>query len=146
METVHETEVYGITYDRITTSKHQALTAEKYNINTVLESPSIGAKAAASLYSLGFSLHGCDVTLVNPEEEMMSGWDTLKLRDKVSTVNVGDYTKLPYDDNSFDMSWNFVTFANQPDPQAWANEMARVSKDYVYGCVMQQLSSWLPLA
>ena len=131
MQTVDETEVYGITYDRVTTSRHQALTAKKYGIETVLESPSMGAKAAGSLYSLGFGMHGCKVTMVNPEHEMLSGWDTLNLRDNVSTVEAADYTQLPFDDNSFDMAWNFVTFANLPDPVAWTKEMVRVSKDYV---------------
>ncbi|MGE9294030.1 MAG: methyltransferase domain-containing protein, partial [Puniceicoccales bacterium] len=130
-ETVHETEVYGITYDRITTSRHQVRTVKNYGIKTVLESPSMGAKAAGSLYSLGFGAAGCDITLVNPEPAPLEEWKTLGWQDRVTSVQAEDYAQLPFEDNSFDMAWNFATFANMPDPVAWTREMTRVSKDYV---------------
>ena len=62
-----EVEAFGITYDRAAiTDLQQALVAE-LALSSVLESPSHGAKAAGSLYSVGFARAGCDVTLVNPE-------------------------------------------------------------------------------
>ncbi len=82
-----EKEVFGVTYDRyVLLNLHKAL-AREYGLKTVVEMPSHGAKAAGSLYSIGFGIAGCRVTLVNPEMEMMWGWDRLGIRDRAKTVS-----------------------------------------------------------
>ena len=56
-----EVEVFGVTYDRyVLLQLHRILTRE-LNLKTVVEMPSHGAKAAGSLYSIGFGLAGCVV-------------------------------------------------------------------------------------
>jgi len=61
--------------------------------------PSHGAKAAGSLYSIGFAKAGCDVTLVNPEMEMMYAWKDLSLDDRVETVADKDVYNTGFADN-----------------------------------------------
>jgi hypothetical protein len=64
-----EVEVFGVTYDRyVLLQLHKIMTAE-LGLKRVLEMPSHGAKAAGSLYSIGFGLAGCQVELANPELE-----------------------------------------------------------------------------
>ena len=70
--------------------------------------PSHGAKAAGSLYSIGFGLSGCQVTLVNPEMEMMVGWQELGMEERVDTHQDIDIYHTPFRDGEFDLAWNFV--------------------------------------
>jgi hypothetical protein len=127
-----EREVFGITYDRAATIELQKKLVERFALKTVLESPSHGAKAAGSLYSLGFALSGCQVTLVNPETQPLRYWNELGLADQLTTTEAPEVTRLPFADNQFDLVWNFVTFTALSDPDAWLQEMIRVSRNYVF--------------
>ena len=69
-----EREVFGVTYDRyVLIQLHRELT-NQLHLKRIVEMPSHGAKAAGSLYSIGFAMAGCDVTLVNPEINMLAKW------------------------------------------------------------------------
>ena len=70
-----EIEVFGVTYDRYVLLQLHGIFARSLQLKTIVEMPSHGAKAAGSLYSIGFGLAGCQVTLVNPEMDMLKGWD-----------------------------------------------------------------------
>jgi hypothetical protein len=128
---IKEVEGFGVTYDRSIMTMQQRLLAKKYNLKSILENPSYGAKAAGSLYSLGYALSGCDVTLVNPEVELLPLWEELGIKNKLHYIENADYIKLPFEDHSFDLAWNFVTFTNLDNQSAWLNEMKRVTNNYV---------------
>ena len=108
---VVEVEGFGVTYDRYIMYHQQRKFIDSLGLENVLESPSFGAKAAGSLYSLGYGVGGCNVTLVNPEPAPLSGWDDLGVKERVNIVEDSDYTNLPFDDGHFDLAWNFVTFS-----------------------------------
>jgi len=130
-EKTKEVEVFGVTYDRyVLFQLHKILTRE-LGLKKVVDMPSHGAKAAGSLYAIGFAHAGCDVTLVNPEMEMMYGWETLKLQDRVSTIQEADVCKTGFPDREFDLAFNFVTWTEQDDPFSYLKEMGRISKGYV---------------
>ena len=126
-----EKEVFGVTYDRAAMTNLQRILTQQLQLKTVVETPSHGAKAAGSLYSIGFARSGCDVTLVNPEEGPLEYWDKLGLKERLHTAVTDDYTKTPFKDNQFDMAWNFVTFTMLKDKDAWLKEMMRISSKYV---------------
>jgi Methyltransferase domain len=128
---VTEIEGFGVTYDRSVMAIQQRLLVKKYALKMIIESPSYGAKAAGSLYSLGYAVSGCNVTLVNPETDVIHYWEELGLRDRVRFIEKADYIRLPFEDNTFDLAWNFVTFTNLDDQPAWLNEMKRVTNKYV---------------
>lgn len=128
---ITEIEGFGVTYDRAIMTKQQQMLTKKYNLKTILESPSYGAKAAGSLYSLGYALSFCDVTLVNPETELLHYWKELQIKDRLNYIENADYTSLPFDNNSFDLVWNFVTFAHLDNQQEWLREMTRLTKRYL---------------
>jgi hypothetical protein len=126
-----EREVFGVTYDRYVLLKLHSLIVRDYGLETVVEMPSHGAKAAGSLYSIGFGIAGCSVTLVNPEMEMMWGWDRLGIKDRVKIVSGVDVCETAFEDETFDLAWNFVTWTELNDPLLYLREIKRVSRKYV---------------
>ena len=124
----HEKEVFGVTYDRyVLFQLHHILTRE-LKLKTVVEMPSHGAKAAGSLYSIGFAHAGSFVTLVNPEMDMMSAWQTLGLKDKVSTREDVDVYQSDFADKVFDLAFNFVTWTELARPLDYLCEMKRIAR------------------
>ena len=126
-----EIEVFGVTYDRyVLLQLHRELTHE-LGLKKVVEMPSHGAKAAGSLYSIGFGKAGCYVTLVNPEIDMMYGWEDLKIADKVNLVSDENVYRTAFSNNQFDLSWNFVTWTELEHPEEYLKEMRRISNKHV---------------
>lgn len=126
-----EKEVFGVTYDRYVLLQLHKLLTRNLGLKTVVEMPSHGAKAAGSLYSIGFGLAGCQVTLVNPEMEMMYGWKELGIEERVTTVPERDVYQTGFEDGQFDLAWNFVTWTELESPERYLLEMKRISNKYV---------------
>jgi hypothetical protein len=126
-----ETEVFGVTYDRYVLIQLHRILAQTLSLKTVVEMPSHGAKAAGSLYSIGFGLAGCKVTLINPELEMMVGWKNLGIDSLVTTRSDIDVYQTGFQTNSYDIAWDFVTWTELDDPIRYLNEMKRISSKYV---------------
>jgi hypothetical protein len=126
-----EVEVFGVTYDRYVLLQLQKRMTEELALKQVVEMPSHGAKAAGSLYSIGFGLAACHVTLVNPEIEMMYGWEELGIRNKAETASDVNVFQTGFADGQFDMAWNFVTWTELENPPAYLKEMKRISNRYV---------------
>ena len=126
-----EVEVFGVTYDRYVLLQLHGILAGQLALEHIVEMPSHGAKAAGSLYSIGFGLAGCRVTLVNPEREMMYGWQELGITEKVAIISDVDVYRSGFEDGQFDMAWNFVTWTELLDPPCYIQEMKRISKRYV---------------
>lgn len=126
-----EVEVFGVTYDRYVLFQLQGILARTLEIRNIIEMPSHGAKAAGSLYSIGFGSAGCYVTLVNPESEMMYGWDKIGLQNRVSTLHGINVYKSGLSDDAFDLAFNFVTWTELSEPEIYLREMKRISRKYV---------------
>ncbi len=126
-----EVEVFGVTYDRyVLLQLHKELACD-LNLKSIVEMPSHGAKAAGSLYSIGFALAGCDVMLVNPETDMLSKWKDINQSHKMTykeNVNPG---LTPFDSSSFDLAWNFVTWTELETPERYIQEMKRITRKYI---------------
>ena len=127
-----EIEVFGVTYDRYVLLQLHKIMTKELELKNIVEMPSHGAKAAGSLYSIGFGISGCDVTLVNPEIEIMYGWKELGIEDKVKTVFEDSVYQTAFSDGQFDLAWNFVTWTELEDPPGFLKEMRRISKKYVF--------------
>ena len=131
VQTGKEQEVFGVTYDRyMLLQLHQVLTRE-LRLKGVVEMPSHGAKAAGSLYSIGFGKAGCHVTLVNPEMKMVKGWEYLGMAEKVTPMNGVNVFHTGFETDEFDLAWNFVTWTELPDAPRYLQEMQRISRKYV---------------
>ena len=90
----HEVEGFGVTYDRYVMSRHQQILTRDLNLNKILEAPTHGAKAASSIYSLGFAQAGCEVNLINPDDKMIGVWKRLGLEDRKSTRLNSSHTDI----------------------------------------------------
>ena len=128
-QTTNETEVFGITYDRLRLDRTFRRLLDRYPIRTALELPAAGAKAMPSIYSLALARLGVEVTLLNPEPQGLEVWDRLRL--DYNVVEADDLTNTGLDPASFDLVWNFVTVGFSPDFSGIIAEMARVSRRYV---------------
>ena len=126
-----EVEGFGVSYDRQVMYFHQQILVQQLGLKTILEMPSFGAKAASSLYSLGFAKSGCSVTITDLDEKMRKYWEELGLEKRLAVKEIVDYAKTSFADNQFDLAWNFVTFTGLPDKDAYMQEMIRISKRYV---------------
>lgn len=126
-----EVEVFGVTYDRYVLFQLHHILTQELGLKKIIEMPSHGAKAAGSLYSIGFAHAGCEVTLVNPEMEMMSGWKYLGLEEKVTALENIDIYRTGFADDSFDMAFNFVTWTELANPMRYLSEMKRISSKYI---------------
>ena len=123
-----EVEVFGVTYDRYVIFQLHHILTRQLGLKKIVDMPSHGAKAAGSLYSIGFAHAGCDVTMVNPELEMMLRWEKLNLQDRVTTVNNENVCKTRFADNEFDLAFNFVTWTELGNPLMYLAEMKRIAR------------------
>jgi len=126
-----EVEVFGVTYDRYVLLQLHKIMTDELGLKRVLEMPSHGAKAAGSLYSIGFGLAGSRVALANPEMEMMYGWEELGIRERVETYPAVDVYQSGFKEGEFDLAWNFVTWTELENPKGYLKEMKRISSRYV---------------
>lgn len=126
-----EIEGFGVTYDRYIMTIQQQMLTGQLAIGQVLELPSHGAKAAPSIYSLGYALAGAEVTVPNFDEAMRTHWRALGLEDRLRTVQIDDATCTGFDDSSFDLVWNFVTFSELADKVGYIKEITRLTRRYV---------------
>ncbi len=77
---------------------------------------------------------GCKVTLADDNQERLDGvqriWSELEL--PATLVHVRDWGKLPFADNTFDMTWEWAGLWYLPDAQVLLEELVRVSRDLVF--------------
>lgn len=126
-----EVECFGVDYERYALGKLLERLVRRYNIKNVLEIPALGAKAMPSIYSLGFGMAGCNVTLMNAEESRISVWDKLGLKNNVTLKRCADIEHTELEDNSYDFVWNFAALPTLENPRAVLTEMKRISRKYV---------------
>lgn len=126
-----EIEVFGVNYERFSVGKKLDRLAEKYNIKTVLEMPAHGAKAMPSIYSFGFAQKADHITLVNGNSKYVSEWKKIHADHKVSWAAESNMYHTSFSKNSFDFVWNFAYIPTSEDPDAFIEEMKRISKKYV---------------
>ncbi|HDH57646.1 MAG TPA: hypothetical protein ENF16_03450 [Bacteroidetes bacterium] len=123
-----EVEVFGVTYERFALAKLFQRLQRKYQFKTVLEMPASGAKAMPSLYSLGFALAGCDVTLVDADEEGLKIWRGLNLEGKLTSITAEEVPDAIANGRRWDLCWNFAELPTAPDPAAMIRQMVSSSR------------------
>ncbi|OGL45720.1 MAG: hypothetical protein A2161_00695 [Candidatus Schekmanbacteria bacterium RBG_13_48_7] len=126
-----EIEPYGVEYERYALQKLFGSLAEKYQIKTVAEIPAVGAKAMPSIYSIGWALAGCKVTLINGDTEMKKYWDYLNLSNQVTFLNVENVLKTNLPENQFDLVWNFNVLPGEPKKDQMMNELKRLTRHFL---------------
>ncbi len=126
-----EVEPFGVDYERYAIGQRLKQFVKKYDIKKVLEMPAHGAKAAPSLYSLGFALAGCKVTLVNGDKKSKRFYEELGIENNIEFIEVDNLHNINLPANQYDFVWNFVFLPTYPEKELLIQEMKRVSKNYI---------------
>jgi SAM-dependent methyltransferase len=104
-------------------------------IETVLEAPVDGLMGIPGVNSVPFARGGAKVVVCSPSHLLIENakkfWKLLQL-DKNVEFREGIYDKFPFQDDSFDLVWNYCMFEHFKDGLSFINEMKRVSKRYVF--------------
>ncbi len=126
-----EVEVFGVTYERFALAKLFRRLIRKQRIKTVLEYPASGAKAMPSLYSLGFALAGCRVTLVDPDPDGLQVWQELGLAERLSSLTEKEARERIEAGERWDLAWNFMVLPARERPEESARWMMRSSRRWL---------------
>jgi len=132
----------GTTYERFILHEYFTNIHQKYHITSVLESPSFGMTGVSGINSLWWTFNDCNVTICDShaerEKSIREVWREIKT--DANIVHVNNYGRLPFDDNSYDLGWNFASLLFVPSLEECLREMARVSRKAMFICVPNTLN------
>jgi SAM-dependent methyltransferase len=124
----------GVVYERFVLNDYLEQLVDEYGIRTVLEAPLYGMAGVSGINSVQLAQRGCDVTLVDCVEERLNGvariWRELEL--PAHLVLHQDFAHLPFEDDSFDLAWEWAGLWYLPDAETLLRELARVSRRLVF--------------
>ena len=124
----------GTVYERIMIHDYFMKLMKKYDIQSVFEGPSDGITGVRGVNSLIFAKKGKRVVYYTPskveENKAKDIWENIG---KGTTIEIkhGEPLKFPFEDNSFDLVWNFCIVEHFQNPVALVKEMKRISKKFV---------------
>ena len=124
----------GVVYERFVLNDYLERLVANYEVRTVLEAPLFGMAGVSGINSVCLARRGCDVTLVDCIDERLSGvsniWRELNLDARF--VLHPDLAHLPFEDNAFDLAWEWAGLWYLPDAESLLRELARVSRKLVF--------------
>jgi hypothetical protein len=124
----------GVVYERFVLNDYLDRIIDRYGIRSVLEAPLYGMAGVSGINSVRLAERGCPVTLVDDNRERLAGvakiWERLDL--PVDLVHHRDFGRLPFEDNSFDLAWEWAGLWYLPDAGALLRELVRVSRRLVF--------------
>ena len=124
----------GVVYERFVLNDYLERLVANYEVRTVLEAPLFGMAGVSGINSVCLARRGCDVTLVDCIDERLSGvsniWRELNLDARF--VLHQDLAHLPFEDNAFDLAWEWAGLWYLPDAESLLCELARVSRKLVF--------------
>ncbi|MCD4830122.1 MAG: class I SAM-dependent methyltransferase [Candidatus Cloacimonetes bacterium] len=127
----------GSSYERVIINQRLDAIRRHYGVKRLLESPSFGFTGLSGINSMDMAVHGCDVTITDHDAERLElvrqVWRETGL--PLEAVLTPDYAALPFDDDSFDMSWNFSALWFTQDLDAFLSELSRVTRRVIVLCV-----------
>lgn len=124
----------GVVYERFVLNDYLDPLIDGHDVGTVLEAPLFGMAGVSGINSVRLAQRGCDVTLVDCLDERLNGitciWRELDLPARF--VFHEDFAHLPFEDNSFDLAWEWAGLWYLPDAESLLRELARVSRKLVF--------------
>lgn len=124
----------GTVYERRLIDAYLLRLMRQYGLRDILETPADGVTGVPGINSLEFARHGARVVLANPVPAMLEKaalvWNKQGLRDQAE-FHHAEADSLPFQDNAFDLVWNFCMFERFDPPDVVLAEMARVANGYV---------------
>jgi SAM-dependent methyltransferase len=124
----------GVVYERFVLNDYLDQLIDQYQVKSVLEAPLYGMAGVSGINSVRFAERGCAVTLVDSHAERLAGvskiWQRLEL--PAALVHHQDFARLPFDDNTFDLAWEWAGLWYLPNAEALLKELVRVSRKLVF--------------
>jgi len=124
----------GVVYERFVLNDYLDRLVDEYAIRTVLEAPLYGMAGVSGINSVRLAQQGCEVTLVDWVDERLEGvariWSELNLPARF--VLHQDFARLPFEDDAFDLAWEWAGLWYLPDAEALLRELVRVSRKLVF--------------
>jgi SAM-dependent methyltransferase len=131
----------GLVYERIVLNNYLERMACQYDVRSVLEAPIFGIAGVSGINSVMLARRGCEVTLVDDDTERLGSikriWNELNLPMRSNVLRPFD--RLPFDDHSFDLAWNWAALWYLGDPEAFLRELVRVSRRLVFVAMPNRL-------
>ncbi len=133
----------GVVYERLVLNDYLLALEKKYQIKTILEAPLYGMAGVSGINSVPLAQAGCTVTLVDHHAERLADverlWRELGLHTRARFHQHTDFTRLPFDDCSFDLVWSWAALWYLSDAAALLREMTRVSGRLVFVAMPNRL-------
>jgi len=124
----------GLVYERLVLNDYLDRVVTQHNLRSVLEAPIFGMAGVSGINSVRLAQRGCAVTLVDENAERLAGveriWGELNLR--ATFVPHADFARLPFADNSFDLTWEWAGLWYLPNAEALLRELVRVSRKLIF--------------
>lgn len=124
----------GLVYERFVLNDYLDRLVSQHNIRSALEAPIFGMAGVSGINSVRLAQRGCTVTLVDDNAERLRGieriWGELNLR--ATFVHHTDFAHLPFEDDSFDLAWEWAALWYLPNAEALLHELVRVSRKLVF--------------
>jgi hypothetical protein len=137
----------GLVYERLVLNDYLDRLLDEHQIETVLEAPVFGMAGVSGINSVHLAQRGCEVTLVDVDADRAEGvrriWEELGLPCQVLLET--DLTRLPFDDDTFDLVWEWAGLWYLPDARGLLSELVRVSRRLVFVAMPNrlQVGYWL---
>lgn len=127
----------GLVYERFVLNDFLDDLRQQYAIQSVLEAPLYGMAGVSGINDVIFAQNGVDVTMVDDNSERLDGvrriWkDDLKMQVELVKVDPGAWHRLPFEDNSFDFTWEWAGLWYIQDPENLLKELVRTSRKLVF--------------
>lgn len=134
---INHNEGLGTTYERFILHRYFRDIKKKYSVGSVLEVPSFGMTGVSGINSMWWAHKGLPVTVVDDNRERIESvagvWKETGL--PVNLVFNRACDPFPFDDKSFDMSWNFAALWFIKDLGDFLKEQCRVTRKVIFICV-----------
>ncbi len=123
----------GTTYERVLLHKIFRKLDEQYAIQSVLEVPSFGMTGVSGINSMWWAREGKTVTVVDTNAERLAliqqVWKRVGL--SATFVQHENFNQLPFENQQFDLTWNFAALWFVPDLAAFVKEVQRVTRKVI---------------
>ena len=134
----HRNEGLGTTYERFILHRYFERIRNRFSIESLLEVPSFGMTGISGINSLWWAMQGAKVTAIDNDRERIDlvekVWRELSLSADIY-FDQGEFTTLPFLNDSFDLAWNFAAVGSVPNLREFLAELSRVSRKAIFLCI-----------
>jgi hypothetical protein len=129
----------GTTYERWSLNRVLQHIHKQTGLRSVFEGPGDGMTGISGINSLILGRDGAQVSLLLPQADRAAFaqevWSMHAPAAALRVLTEWDGVTLPFEDDAFDLAWNFNVIQRARDPAAMLDELCRISRQWVLACV-----------